>query len=332
MDLARKYLKPLADGNKIASFDLLGGGFQTFGNVYYVVPSTEANYSVLQKMYDIVYDDGSKAFCTTVAEAYGKTVSGRDDVIVLSCNVTHQILTMLTVSKNRVHFVGDTWGRVYGQRAKVNYADAIATADPFMIKVTGVGNTFTGIKFLNNNTDAQVVATVGEGGEYTVYTNCEIYNSTNLDSDTVSEMVLNGDSTQFYGCTFGSLADAVSGDKVRPAILLTKGTVGTGLVCRDVYFDKCRFWKQAGGTTTAMVKGGATDVERIMEFHDCAFIANVLGAVPAVAIDVATLTVGQIILSGDTYASECTKIATATGVLNATPARVATATIAIQAT
>ena len=93
---------------------------------------------------------------------------------------------------------------------------------------------------------------------------------------------MNGDSTQFFDCTFGSLADAVSGDKVRPAVLLTKDTVATGKVSRDVLFDGCRFWKQAGGTTTAFVKGGATDVERVMEFHNCGFIANVLGATPAV--------------------------------------------------
>ena len=144
-------------------------------------------------------------------------------------------------------------------------------------------------------------------------------------------MVLNGDSAQFYNCTFGSLADAVSGDKVRPAILLTKATVGAGLVSRDVYFDNCRFWKQAGGTTTAFIKGGATDVERVMEFHNCQFIANVLGAVPAVAIDVATLTVGQIILTGDTCAFECTKIATATGVISGLTVKTASTTIGIQA-
>lgn len=268
----------------------------------------------------------------TVQSALDMVTTNKDDVIVLSTYAQHELTEELEISKSRVHFVGDVYGRMYGQRAKINYADGVATADKFAVKNTGVGNTFQGIKFLNVNTDSTVVATVGEGGEYAQYVNCEFYNSTNLDSNTVAEMVLNGDSTQFYGCTFGSLADSVSGDKVRPAILLTKGTVGTGLVCRDVYFDKCRFWKNAGGTTTAMIKGGATDVERVMEFHDCQFVANVLGAVPAVAIDVATLTVGQIILTGDTCAFECTKIATATGVINGTPARVATATIGIQTT
>ena len=304
----------------------------TFGKVLIVSPTGDtANKSKLSQLF-VPDPDGKVRFFTTVDAAYEAATTNADDVIVLGTSSSHELTAMLTVSKNRVHFIGDTFGRKYGQRAKINYADGIATADPFAVKNTGVGNTFTGIKFINNNTDAQVVATVGEGGEYAVYRNCEFYNSTNLTSDTVAELVLNGDSAQFYDCTFGSLADAVSGNKVRPAVLLTASTVGTGLVSRDVLFDGCRFWKQAGGTTTAFVKGGATDVERVMEFHNCGFIANVLGAQPAVAIDVATLTVGQILLTGDTFSAECTKIATATGVFSSLPTRVATATIGIQTT
>jgi hypothetical protein len=303
----------------------------TFGKILVVMPSTDPNFDRVSQI--MKNDpDGVVRMYQTVAAAYAAATTQQDDVIVLSTYGQHEITEMLTVSKSRVHFISmDSFGRLYGQRAKINYADGIATTDAFAIKNTGVGNTFTGIKFLNNNTDAQVVATFGEGGEYTVFRNCEFYNSTNLDSDTEAEMVLNGDSTQFFNCTFGSLADAVSGDKVRPAILLTENAVATGKVSRDVLFDGCKFWKQAGGTTTAFVKGGATDVERVMEFHDCAFIANVLGATPAVAIDVATLTEGQILLTGDTFASECTKIATATGVFSALNVKVATATIALQA-
>jgi hypothetical protein len=317
----------IANDAAIALSKILGGGILGAGRIMYVAPSTSKSYS---------YWNGkvpSADLFTDLETAYDQVVSGRNDILVLSPD-SHTLTAMLTVSKDRVHFIGSDMrgGSGYGARSKITIGVTTATTDIAAVKNTGVGNTFTGIKFLNNNTDAQVVATVGEGGEYATYTNCEFYNSTHLDSDTVSELVLNGDSAQFFNCTFGSLADAVSGDKVRPAVLLTKGTVGTGKVSRDVLFDRCKFWKQAGGTTTAMVKGAATDVERVMEFHDCAFIANVLGAVPAVAISSATLTVGQILLTGDTFASECTKISTATGILNATPARVATATIAIQAT
>lgn len=308
--------------NGVSSFGVPAGLPMSYGTYFFVDADSGSDLN------DGLSKDTPFA---TIARAYSAVTTNKDDVIVLSTNGSHQLTSMLDISKSRVHFTGDIYGRMYGQRAKINYADGIATADAFAVKNTGVGNTFTGIKFLNANTDAQVVATVGEGGEYAVYRNCEFYNSTNLTSNTVSEVVCNGDSAQFYNCTFGSLADAVSGDKVRPAVLLTKGTVGTGLVSRDVLFDGCKFWKQAGGTTTAFVKGGATDVERVMEFHNCQFIANVLGAVPAVAIDVATLTVGQIILTGDTCAFECTKIATATGVISGLTVKTASTTIGIQA-
>lgn len=311
----------------------------TFGNVFVVLNSSdsdEGNYQHIQELFDLD-PDGRVRFYTSLAAAYAATESNNNDVIILDGNSTHQLTSMLTVSNNRVHFVGldHLLGvkRRYGQSSKINYADAIATADPFMIKVTGVSCSFRGIKFTNANTDAQVVGTVGEGGEYSYYENCEFYNSTNLDSDTVAELVLGGDSPQFVNCTFGSLADAVSGDKIRPAVLVDGSVVGSVGTSRDVLFDGCRFWKKAGGATTTMVKVAAdVDIERGMEFHDCQFLANVLGAVPAAAINAPTLTNARIILTGDTCASECTKIATATGVFNCTPARVATATIGIQAT
>jgi hypothetical protein len=313
--------------NGISSFGMpiAGGG----------MPATNGKYIFVDATYGVDGNDGSswESAVKTVAQAYSLARTNRDDVIVLSTYASHELTAMLSVSKNRVHFVSaDVYGRQYGQRAKINYADGIATADAFAVKNTGVGNTFSGIKFINNNTDAQVVATVGEGGEYTVYRNCEFYNSTNLDSDTVAEMVLNGDSAQFFNCTFGSLADAVSGDKVRPAILMTAGTVGAGLVSRDVLFADCDFWKNAGGTTTAMIKLADNDLERKMEIKNSIFIANKLGSAPAVAISSATLTKSQILLTGSTVAVNCTKVGTATGIINCTPARVATATIGIQAT
>lgn len=321
--LLHDYESALRYGAKILPSEILGGGYTSFGDVYYVDATNGS---------DTNNGTSPTNAMATVAAAYALTTTNSDDVIVLSTNANHVLTSMLTVSKNRVHFVGDTWGRQYGPRAKVYMGITTATTDVFAVKNTGVGNTFTGIKFYNDNTLAQNVAAVGEGGEYAVYRNCEFYNSTNLTSDTVSEMVLNGDSAQFFNCTFGSLADAVSGNKVRPAVLLTKGTVGTGLVSRDVLFDGCRFWKQAGGVTTSFVKGGATDVERVMEFHDCQFIANPLGSAPATAITSATLTVGIILLSGDTAAVGCTALATATGVFAALNAKVAATHIALQST
>jgi len=306
-------------------FPLVGGG----------IPPTNGRYIFVDASTGSDGNDGysPESAVKTVAKALSLARTNKDDVIVLSTYAAHTLTAMLDVSINRVHFVSyDVYGRQYGQRARLVMGVTTAETDVFMVKNTGVGNTFTGIKFASGNTLTEAIATVGEGGEYSVYRNCEFYNSVKLDSDTHAELLCNGDSAQFYNCTFGSLADVVDGDKVRPAVLLTRETI-TGKVARDVLFDGCRFWKNAGGTTTAMVRSaGATDVERVMEFHDCQFIANPLGSAPAVAIScAASLTAGIIILTGDTCATKCTKIATATGVFNCTPTRVATATIGIQA-
>ena len=306
-----------------------------FGKILFVIPAGDtANKSKMQEIFGND-PDGKVRIYSTVAAAYDAATSNADDVIVLGTYSTPELTEQLTISKNRVHFIGDLSGRLYGQRAKINYADGIATALPFAVKNIGVGNTFTGIKFLNNNTDAQVVGTVGEGGEYAVYRNCEFYNSTQLDSDTVAELVLGGDSPQFFNCTFGSLADAVSGNKVRPAVLVDGSVVTGGAgTTRDAYFDNCRFWKKAGGTATAMIKVYADeDLERVMEIHDCQFVASMQGATPAVAIALgASLTASTINLTGDTSGFDVTKLATGTGVISCLNVKAATATIGIQAT
>jgi hypothetical protein len=308
----------------------------TPGKIFFVFKSTDPELADFMNAFPVDAYGQVRVF-TSLSEAYDATTTNRNDVIVLNGNGAHALTSMLTVSKNRVHFVGidalQGDQRTYGPASKITMGVTTAVTDVFAVKNTGVRNSFRGIKFDSGNTLTQAVGTVGEGGEYAVYRNCEFYNSAKLTSDTHAELVLNGDSAQFYDCTLGSLADAVTGDKIRPAVLMTAATVGAGLVSRDVLFQGCKFWKKAGGTATAFIKmAAAADLERVMELKDCTFIASELGSTPAVALDVPTLTNGHILLTGSTIACNCTKIATATGVLNGTPARVATATIAIQAT
>jgi hypothetical protein len=323
--------------NGVSSFGIpmLGGGG---------IPSTNGRYIFVDADNGVDGNDGAswETAVKTINFAYSLATSNKDDVIVLSTTSTAHTLTalsgetsaMLNITKSRVHFVGDQFGRMYGQRARIVMGVTTDTDDVFAVKNTAVGTTFNGIKFDSGNTLTEAVGTVGEGGEYAVYRNCEFYNSAKLTSDTHAELVLNGDSSQFYNCTFGSLADAVSGDKIRPAVYCANGTVASGKVCRDVLFSGCRFWKKAGGTTTAMVSIPAdADIERGMEFYNCQFIANVLGSTPAVAISVAAaLTNGYVMLSGNTCAFECTKIATQTGIFSGLSTKVATATIGIQCT
>lgn len=253
----------------------------------------------------------------TISKAYGLVTSNNDDVIVLLGSASHVVTEMLTSAKNRVHFVGiDGTSRLYGQNAKISMGVTTAATDLGAVLNTGIRNTFTNIKFTSSNTKDESLYTFLEGGEYTVFSNCEFYKSTDLDQTTASEFVQNGDSTQFFNCTFGSMADAQTGTTIRPSVRLTKEIAGAGKVSRDVYFRNCNFWKSAGHVNGRHVYGaGATDVERIMVFDNCIFAnSKIAAAVPAQCIETAALTVGQILVK-DCASINNTKLSTSTGVL-----------------
>ena len=255
----------------------------------------------------------------TVEYAYTQVTSGNDDIIALMGSATHVLSAMLTVSKSRVHFVGidGTNGRLYGQNAKISLTATSGATNVFTMKNTGVRNSFTNIKFINSSTVTQGLYCVGEGGEYAVYTNCEIYKDTDLNETTAAELVLNGDSAQFIGCTIGSLANQLVGNIIRPCVELTKEIVGTGLVTRDCIFVGCQFWRNLAGTAGVFIRSAASaDVERMLQLKDCTFVAANLGSTPAVCISLgATLLDGWITLDAACAGFNVTKIATATGVL-----------------
>ena len=248
----------------------------------------------------------------TIAKAYSYATSNKDDVIVLMGDSTHTLTEMLTVAKNRVHFVGmDGTTRMFGQNAKISLGVTTAATDIATMKNTGVRNSFHNIKFVNNNTVAEGLYCVAEGGEYAVYSNCEIYKSTDLDETTAAEMLHNGDSTQMINCTFGSLANIVADNKIRPCVSVTATL--SGKKCRDAYFENCMFWRKAAGTEAVMVYGAnATDVERLLLAKNCTFISNALGAAtPAHAVGFgAAQTQGSVLLQ-DCASVDCTVMAEA---------------------
>lgn len=289
----------------------------TFGNVFFVDYENGSNGNTGTSM---------KSPFKTIAYALSMCVTNNDDVIVLRGHATahpatdataSNTATMLTTSINRVHLVGlDGAWRAYGQGARIQLTATTGATNIAVLKNTGVRNSFTNIKFDNESTVTQSVYGVVEGGEYAQYTNCEFYNGKNYDATGAADFVLNGDSTQFKNCTFGSLATPLSGDILRPCVLLTKAIAGTGLVTRDAKFEDCTFWRNASHVDNVFVYAAAdSDVERLIEFKRCGFIYNRASAAkPAVCISTPTLTTGHIILDPACY-TNCTKIATATGII-----------------
>lgn len=292
----------------------------TPGKIFFVVDSAESWVGDFINTY-VPDEDGEVRVFTSLASAYDATTTNRNDVIILDGSATHDLTEMLTVSKNRVHFVGLDWllgdKRHYGQSSKISIGVTTAATDIAAVKNTGVRNSFRGIKFISSNTVAEGLYTFVEGGEYTYFENCEFYKSTDLNETTASEFVLNGDSAKFKDCTFGSLADLQVGNIIRANVRLTKEIAGSGKVMRDGYMENCLFWKRSGGTTSAFIYSAAdADVERMLILKDCSFVnAKNSTAVPAQAVaGAASFTVGSILLK-NCSGFNVTKLSTTTGVL-----------------
>ncbi len=258
------------------------------GNIYMVFNSSDEAYVQYYKDHNRIYEDGTEMVHTSLATAYAATTSNRNDIVLLNAHGGHAITSMLTITNNRVHFVGMGMrdGAVgFGARARVTMGDSTVSADIALMQNTGVGNTFDNIKFDSSSTVAASLYGVAEGGEYSIYRNCEFYKSTDLDETTAAELLMNGDSSQFLNCTFGSNVNTIADNKIRPCVMLARETI-TGKVCRDSYFEGCLFWRKAAGTENAFVDAtGTTDVERMLMFKNCEFFATELStAIPAEAV------------------------------------------------
>lgn len=248
-----------------------------FGNVWFVDYRNGDDSSNNGKTPD-------RAF-KTLSAAISAVTTNNNDVIFIDGDSTVVETSMVELTKNRVHIVG--WNGVlghYGAGAKVSCTITEGAANIGTFKNTGVRNTFTGIKFINESTVAEGLYCVVEAGEYARYFNCEFYKSTDLDETAAAELLHNGDSAQFYNCTFGSSANIIADNKIRPNVLLT-ATI-SGKKCRDTYFENCIFLSKAGGTEHVAVYGAnASDVERMLLMKKCTFMNNALSAAtPAHAV------------------------------------------------
>jgi hypothetical protein len=241
----------------------------------------------------------------TIEYAETKITTNKNEGIALMGNSTHTLSAILTIDKNRMHIFGyDPGGRMYGQNAKISLGSTVVATDIATILNTGVRNSFSNIKIINENDVAEGLYAFAEGGEYTVFNFCEFYKTTQLDIALAAELLCNGDSSQWNYCVFGDLVNQ-KGDTndERPCVLLTRETI-TGKVARDCEFNFCEFLTKAATTATACIHSTtATDVERRMILRKPIFMNAILGAAdPAAAISLdAAQTQGKILVIDPTY-------------------------------
>jgi hypothetical protein len=209
-----------------ALMDAIHSVAPTFGRVFVVVSSSDAGEERYDRLAEVIKPYAGKVrLFTSISDAYDATTTNNHDVILLDGDSAHTPTSMLTITKNRVHFIGLA-GRLghqnsfgLGSRARITMGDSTVAADIALMHNTGVGNTFTGIKFDSSSTVAASLYGVAEGGEYTIYDNCEFYKSSDLNETAAAEVLNNGDSVQWVNCVFGSTSNIVADDKIRPNML-----------------------------------------------------------------------------------------------------------------
>ena len=286
------------DGQPVAGFP----GSSPWGNAYFVSyrHGNDAN------------DGKSVEACVkTLSQAISLVTSNNNDIIFVDGDSTVVETAMITLSKNRVTIVGcNGLPRHMGNGAKIKVGVTTAATDIATFKNTGVRNSFYGLRFMNENTVAEGLYCVAEGGEFSTYHFCDFYKSTDLDDAGASECAMNGDTAHFYNCTFGSSVNETG--NIRANVLLTGGII-TGKKCRDSYFENCLFLSKADDTDKVMVYGAnATDVERMLLMKNCTFMNNVLSAgTPAHAVGFGAAQTQGTVLLQDCASVDCTVMAQA---------------------
>jgi len=251
----------------------------TFGNILVVMNSSdsdEANYLHTQEVFT-PDTDGLVRFYTSLSAAYDAAESNNNDVILLDANSAHTLTTGLTISKNRIHFIGmDGGDRLQAQGARVQTTDAAAVA--YVIRNTGTRNSFRNIKFIMNDTNAAAIHVVEEGGEGTLYKNCSFIFGVvdNLDLTTANEFVCGSDTGTYLDCTFGAatLTTTASGGRT---VCKYDAVTGGATTPRDNIFRNCIFTiesSDAGSLFVSMAASG--DAKGINIFDNCTFVASLV--------------------------------------------------------
>lgn len=251
----------------------------------------------------------------TIAQAYSLAVSG--DTIVLSTASSHALTTGLLVSKSRINFIGaDFQGRQVQQGAKVSLSGAVDSA--YVLKVTGVRNSFTNIKFIQSSTHANALTVVQEGGEGTLWNGCSMVFgvANNLGQTTAHEIVAGSDSATYLNCTFGS--DTLLTSAARSVFHIDQVN---GFEFKSNILENCNFIISSSSATATFVRLDAVgDILFTNMFKHCTFAASVDsagGIAVAEASQTGTGTVKGTLLYSFPVAFNVTDFATATSGRNA---------------
>jgi len=235
----------------------------------------------------------------TLAQAYSLARTNKDDIIALSSYSAHPVTEMLTVAKNRVHFVGlGGFGRVSGQRTRITMGVTGVATDLAPIMVTGVGNTFHGLKVDNGSTTNASLYGFIDNGECTYIENCHFLKTAGLDDAGWASFWLAGDSLNMFNCTFGqsNLPSAVAHYGILIDGKTGGATDGTVKECflKNIYINMSVSTAAASTACFVKVADNAAlnfnnTIENLVGFN---FVQNGTGTIMTDAVLAAASTVG----------------------------------------
>jgi hypothetical protein len=255
------------------------------GRIFIVVSASD-NSIVRDMMREIVVPDpaGQVRFFETLEAAYEAVTSNANDVIVLAGHSTHTVADGIAWTKSRVNVIGmDGGDRLVQQGAKVELSGNVATA--YVVKVTGVRNSFRNIKFIQSSTNAAALNVVQAAGEGTLYKNCSFVFgvASNLDETTSSELLLGEDSGTFINCSFGT--DVLLTSAARAVITLDAITGGNADGAKSNRFIDCEAVIMSSTANALLVKLADTAGAKFLnEFINLRLVAVINATNSAVAI------------------------------------------------
>jgi len=243
-------------------------GLLTFGKILVVCPSTDANYD---RLTDLVKTDpdGNVRLFTTLSAAYAAATTNANDVILISGNSSNSE-AMLTVSKNRIHFVGmDSGGRKNSQGAKLVTPATSVAASVAVITNSGTRNTYRNIKFTQNGTNTAQTSAFIDTGEGTYVKNCS-FEVNSILSTASQGLLFKGDTCHYEDCQIGNSTVYHSAANQAPLVIKTPA--------RYSYFINCTIINYSSQTSASCIDvPGADGIIGWIKFENCSLISANLG-------------------------------------------------------
>jgi len=243
------------------------------GNVLVVKSSSDTADSNYQKLQDIFTPDnnGQVRFFTSISDAITAASTNNNDVIVLDSHSSYSLDAGIALTKSRIHFIGfDSGDHLVDMGAKIVLATAATTA--YVLKNTGIRNSFRNIKFINSSTQGTALNVVADSGEGTIYKNCgfEFGVANNIGSTSATEFLAACDSCSFINCKFGN--DILLTTAARQVLLAKTDTTEM----KSNIFVDCNFIISSSSATATFIRLNAvTDVLFTNLWKNCCFMASV---------------------------------------------------------